>query len=55
VQVHLACRIGSALPADMMRAIWPYLAALLVGALVIAMVPGCRRRRCERAPHVKIP
>jgi tripartite ATP-independent transporter DctM subunit len=40
VGFYLACRIGGASPDDVMRTIWPYLAALLVGVLVIATVPG---------------
>jgi TRAP-type C4-dicarboxylate transport system permease large subunit len=40
VGFYLACRIGGVSPDDVMRAIWPYLAALLVGVLVIATVPG---------------
>jgi tripartite ATP-independent transporter DctM subunit len=37
---YLACRIGDAPPDEVMRAIWPYLAALLVGVCVIAAVPA---------------
>lgn len=36
---YLACRIGDAPPDEVMRAIWPYLAALLGGVCVIAAVP----------------
>ncbi|HMN80123.1 MAG TPA: TRAP transporter large permease subunit [Burkholderiaceae bacterium] len=39
VGFYLACRIGGASPDDVMRAIWPYLAALLAGVAVIAGVP----------------
>jgi TRAP-type C4-dicarboxylate transport system permease large subunit len=39
VGFYLACRIGGASPDDVMHAIWPYLAALLVGVFVIAGVP----------------
>jgi TRAP-type C4-dicarboxylate transport system permease large subunit len=39
VGFYLACRIGGASPDDVMRAIWPYLAALLAGVFVIAAFP----------------
>jgi tripartite ATP-independent transporter DctM subunit len=39
VGFYVACRIGDAKPDDAMTAIWPYIAALLVGVIVIAMVP----------------
>jgi tripartite ATP-independent transporter DctM subunit len=39
VGFYVACRIGDAKPDDAMVAIWPYIAALLVGVLVIAAVP----------------
>lgn len=39
VGFYVACRIGGARPDDVMAAIWPYLAALLVGVAVIAAVP----------------
>lgn len=39
VGFYVACRIGGASPDDVMGAIWPYLAALLVGVAVIAAVP----------------
>lgn len=39
VGFYVACRIGNARPDDVMGAIWPYLAALLVGVVVIALVP----------------
>lgn len=40
VGFYVACRIGDAKPDDVMPAIWPYIVALLVGVLVIALVPG---------------
>jgi tripartite ATP-independent transporter DctM subunit len=39
VGFYVACRIGDAKPDDAMLAIWPYIAALLVGVVVIAMFP----------------
>jgi tripartite ATP-independent transporter DctM subunit len=39
VGFYVACRIGDAKPDDVMVAIWPYIAALLAGVVVIAMVP----------------
>jgi tripartite ATP-independent transporter DctM subunit len=39
VGFYVACRIGDAKPDDVMVAIWPYIAALLVGVVVIAAVP----------------
>jgi tripartite ATP-independent transporter DctM subunit len=39
VGFYVACRIGDAKPDDVMVAIWPYIAALIVGVVVIAMVP----------------
>jgi tripartite ATP-independent transporter DctM subunit len=39
VGFYVACRIGDAKPDAVMRAIWPYIAALLAGVVVIAMVP----------------
>jgi tripartite ATP-independent transporter DctM subunit len=39
VGFYVACRIGDAKPDDVMVAIWPYIAALLVGVIVIAMFP----------------
>jgi tripartite ATP-independent transporter DctM subunit len=39
VGFYVACRIGGAKPDDVMTAIWPFLAALLVGVAVIAAVP----------------
>jgi tripartite ATP-independent transporter DctM subunit len=40
VGFYVACRIGDAKPDDVMVAIWPYIAALLVGVIVIAMFPA---------------
>jgi len=39
VGFYIACRIGDAQPNEVIRAIWPYLAALLIGVIVIAAVP----------------
>jgi len=39
VGFYIACRIGNARPDDVIGAIWPYLAALLLGVVVIAAVP----------------
>lgn len=39
VGFYVACRIGDAKPDAVMKAIWPYLAALIVGTVVIALVP----------------
>ncbi|ACB33094.1 TRAP C4-dicarboxylate transport system permease DctM subunit [Leptothrix cholodnii SP-6] len=39
VGFYVACRIGDAKPDDAMVAIWPYIAALLGGVIVIAMFP----------------
>lgn len=39
VGFYIACRIGDARPDDVIRAIFPYLAALLLGVAVIAAVP----------------
>jgi len=40
VGFYVACRIGDVSPDEVMGAIWPYLAALLVGVVVIAAVPA---------------
>jgi tripartite ATP-independent transporter DctM subunit len=37
---YVACKIGNVSPDEAMGAIWPYLLALLVGLVVIALVPG---------------
>jgi len=39
VGFYIACRIGEAQPDTVVRAIWPYLAALLAGTLLVAAVP----------------
>ena len=39
VGFYIACRIGNVSPDEAMGAIWPYLAALLIGLVVIAAVP----------------
>jgi TRAP-type C4-dicarboxylate transport system permease large subunit len=39
VGFYVACRIGEGSPDEVMGAIWPYIAALLVGLAVIAAVP----------------
>ena len=39
VGFYIACRIGDAKPDEVIVAIWPYIAALLVGVIVIAAVP----------------
>lgn len=40
VGFYLACRIGEGQPEAVMRALWPYMAALLAGVVVIASVPS---------------
>jgi tripartite ATP-independent transporter DctM subunit len=40
VGFYVACRIGEGRPEEVMRAIWPYMAALLVGVMIIAAVPA---------------
>lgn len=40
VGFYIACRIGGASPDEVARAIWPYLAALVVGVIIIAAVPA---------------
>lgn len=40
VGFYIACRIGDAKPDEVIAAIWPYIAALLVGVIVIAAIPG---------------
>jgi tripartite ATP-independent transporter DctM subunit len=39
VGFYIACRIGDAKPDEVIFAIWPYIAALLVGVVVIAAFP----------------
>ena len=39
VGFYIACKIGDAKPDEVMGAIWSYLAALIVGVIVIAAVP----------------
>jgi TRAP-type C4-dicarboxylate transport system permease large subunit len=39
VGFYIACRIGGATPDQVAGAIWPYLAALVTGVVVIAAVP----------------
>lgn len=39
VGFYVACRIGDAKPDEVMVAIWPYLAALFVGLVAIALIP----------------
>jgi tripartite ATP-independent transporter DctM subunit len=40
VGFYIACRIGNVSPDEAMGAIWPYLAALIVGLIVVAAVPA---------------
>ncbi len=40
VGFYIACKIGSVSPDEAMGAIWPYIAALFVGLLLIAVVPA---------------
>ncbi len=37
---YIACKIGNVSPDEAMGAIWPYLVALLIGLVIIAVVPG---------------
>jgi tripartite ATP-independent transporter DctM subunit len=39
IGLYIACRIGDASPDEVIKEIWPYLAALLAGVVVIAAVP----------------
>jgi tripartite ATP-independent transporter DctM subunit len=39
VGFYVACRIGNTSPDEVMGAIWPYIAALIVGLIAIAAVP----------------
>ncbi|CDZ29731.1 Putative TRAP-type C4-dicarboxylate transport system, fusion of small and large permease proteins (DctQ/dctM domains) [Neorhizobium galegae bv. officinalis] len=36
---YIACKIGNVSPDEAMKAIWPYIGALMIGLLVIAAVP----------------
>lgn len=40
VGFYIACKIGDVSPDEAMGAIWPYLAAMVVGLLIIAFVPA---------------
>lgn len=40
VGFYVACRIGEGRPEEVMRAIWPYMGALLAGVIIIAAVPA---------------
>jgi tripartite ATP-independent transporter DctM subunit len=40
VGFYVACKIGDGNPSEVMKAIWPYIAALLFGVIVIATVPA---------------
>lgn len=40
VGFYVACRIGEGRPEEVMRAIWPYMGALLAGVVIIAAVPA---------------
>ena len=40
VGFYVACRIGEGKPGEVMHVIWPYIAALLVGVIVIATFPA---------------
>jgi tripartite ATP-independent transporter DctM subunit len=37
---YIACKIGNVSPDEAMGAIWPYIGALFIGLLVIAMIPA---------------
>ena len=37
---YLACKIGNVSPDEAIGAIWPYLVALLVGLIIIALIPA---------------
>jgi tripartite ATP-independent transporter DctM subunit len=39
VGFYVACRIGEGRPEEVMRAIWPYIAALMAGVILIASFP----------------
>lgn len=40
VGFYMACRIGEGKPDEVMLALWPYIAALLAGVILIALVPA---------------
>jgi tripartite ATP-independent transporter DctM subunit len=40
VGFYIACKIGNVSPDEAMGAIWPYLAAMVIGLLIIAFVPA---------------
>lgn len=40
VGFYVACRIGDAKPDDVMISIWPYIGALLIGVVIIALFPA---------------
>ncbi|RDI56375.1 TRAP transporter large permease subunit [Microvirga subterranea] len=40
VGFYIACKIGNVSPDEAMGAIWPYIGALFIGLLIIAMVPA---------------
>jgi tripartite ATP-independent transporter DctM subunit len=40
VGFYIACKIGNVSPDEAMGAIWPYIGALFIGLLVIAMIPA---------------
>ncbi|WP_248311905.1 TRAP transporter large permease subunit [Bosea sp. BK604] len=37
---YIACKIGNVSPDEAMGAIWPYLVALIIGLVIIAVIPG---------------
>jgi tripartite ATP-independent transporter DctM subunit len=39
IGLYIACRIGDASPDEVIKEIWPYLSALMLGVVVIAAVP----------------
>lgn len=39
---YIACKIGNVSPDEAMGAIWPYLAAMIIGLLLIAAIPDFR-------------
>ena len=36
---YIACKIGGVAPDEAMKAIWPYIGALLIGLFLIAVFP----------------